>query len=177
MFGRKKKQKEQKMQQVEQPMSTANKMDEAQKEAFMAAMKAPNAEYVPRQQQQEQEEPRFTTRMERHAVEEGYNQQTKPIAIQPEVVQEMTKDVEEPTISFDNTTFKTDITEDKLYDALEEVQDYNGHEFTRETWLPFVNAFTQALTVYQKEEPTAEEMLVAYDALKAAKAQLQHRED
>ena len=70
------------------------------------------------------------------------------------------------------STKRRTVTLDDLYDALDEVQDYQSKDYTTETWLPFVNAFTQALEVYQTKHPNQDDLVVAKEALEVAKKQL-----
>lgn len=70
------------------------------------------------------------------------------------------------------STKRRTVTLDDLYETLAEVQDYKSKDFTSETWLPFVNAFTQALEVYQANHPNQDDIVIAKEALTVAKNQL-----
>lgn len=96
-------------------------------------------------------------------IAEEEEEEKEELAAEKEAEQEMTQAV---------NIAPRKVTVDDLYDALAQVQDYRSQDYTKATWLPFVNAFTQALEVYQSDEPTMEELMVANDALKAAKEQL-----
>lgn len=123
-----------------------NKMGDTQKMAFLNAMKASKTEANQTEATEEPaEEKTYRTRAERH-------QQRQ----------------EEHVTS----TQQRSVTLDDLYDALAEVQDYKSKDFTSETWLPFVNAFTQALDVYQSQYPNRDDIVVAKEALMVARQQL-----
>lgn len=179
-----------------------NKMGDTQKMAFLNAMRQSEpskkeeiekakedttifhdtAEEIKRQ-------PRtvFKTRAERRAASEGYTRPVAPLPVDEEAQQPaqprrketvirrqtlMTEETEQRT-RVKKTPFN--VTVDDLYDALAEVQDYQSKDYTKETWLPFVSAFTQALEVYQMDDPSAEKLMVASEALRQAKNQLESR--
>lgn len=152
-------------------------MGDTQKMAFLNAMRKtkPNKKEeieasVRDETEQSNKKPEtrvFKTRAERRAASEGY---TRPVAPLPVDEQEDKKE-DEPQVHFVHTKLHQ-VTLDDLYESLAEVQDYQSKDYTKETWLPFVSAFTQALEVYQSDEPTREELLVASDTLKVAKEQL-----
>lgn len=154
-----------------------NKMGDTQKMAFLNAMRKtkPNKKEeveasVRNETEQGNKKPEtriFKTRAERRAASEGY---TRPVAPLPVDEQEDKKE-DESQVHFVHTKLHQ-VTLDDLYESLAEVQDYQSKDYTKETWLPFVSAFTQALEVYQSDEPTREELLVASDTLKVAKEQL-----
>lgn len=131
-----------------------NKMGNTQKMAFLNAMKAnknkgqmESEESAIKPESEVTEKP-YKTRAERHLNKS-----------QEEVI----------------STKQRIVTLDDLYDALAEVQDYKSKDYTPETWLPFVNAFTQALSVYQAKHPNMDDVVIAKEALSIAKKQLIRR--
>ena len=145
-----------------------NKMDEKQKQAFLKAMSDAN-------NTDNYQEGKYTSRSERNTNKNiEYTQKVAPISIQAEDVNKAKKmtNIEQTTIMMNLNNVKDNVTIDDLYDALAKVQDYQSSDYTTETWLPFVDTFKHALVVYQSEEPTTSEILIAIDALQISAKQL-----
>ena len=186
MFGRKKNKQDVKQQdeQITSTTSNINKMDDEQKQAFLEAMgvkqKSEQKDEVEQTMSTQnhdipkEEKQKFKSRAERRAMSEGFTRPVAPIPVEAEVVDKARKatKMEQTTIKLNLKNFKLDITIDDLYDTLAEVQDYQSADYTEESWLPFLNTFTQALVVYQSTNPTPEEILIAREAVLIAKSQL-----
>lgn len=157
-----------------------NKMGDTQKMAFLNAMKKTKQskkeeieESIKQEGTPEKDQPEtrvFRTRAERRAASDGYTRPVAPLPVDEEVDEKATAN-EQPQFHFVHTKLHQ-VTLDDLYDSLAEVQDYKSKDYTKETWLPFVSAFTQALEVYQSDNPTREDLMVANDTLRVAKEQL-----
>lgn len=176
MFERKKDNQEPNYESTNGEIAQNNKMDDKQKAEFLQAMgvKSTSDFEESKIKEEKQDKQVFKSRAERRALSEGYTRPVAPIPVQADDVKKVTKatKVEQTTIKMNLNNMKTDITVDDLYDTLAEVQHYQSKDFTEESWLPFVTVFTQALTVYQSDEPTVEEILIARDAVLIAKNKL-----
>lgn len=60
----------------------------------------------------------------------------------------------------------------RLYDELATLQSYRSDEYTKESWMNFYQAYAYALSVYEMPKPTEHELTEAMDKLIKAKNQL-----
>lgn len=120
-----------------------NKMDDAQKQAFLNAM-----------------------RMQENKDEFSKGED---VTVSSTV---STNEVETAEDKKETSTEKINDLLHRLYDELATLQSYRSDEYTKESWMNFYRAYTYALSVYEMPKPTEHELTEAMDKLINAKNQL-----
>lgn len=126
-----------------------NKMDDTQKMAFLNAMRVKTKKGTT--------EPEETLEQEENPTRQSRRQQRE------KEVQTAAKPEE------------LDLALDQLYDYLARLQSLRSKSYTLETWLPFHNAYSEALLVYQLPQPTKEQIQKVTVDLQKAEANLQKK--
>lgn len=123
-----------------------NKMDDAQKQAFLNAM-------------------RMQENRNEHAKDEDT---TISSTVSTDEVESMDDKEETSTEKINNLLHQ-------LYDELATLQSYRSDEYTKESWMNFYQAYAYALSIYEIPKPTEHELIEALNKLRNAKNQLVDR--
>lgn len=123
-----------------------NKMDDAQKQAFLNAM-----------------------RMQENRNEYAKDEDTTiSSTVSTDEVESMDDQEETSTEKINNLLHQ-------LYDELATLQSYRSDEYTKESWMNFYQAYAYALSIYEIPKPTEHELIEALNKLRNAKNQLVDR--
>lgn len=123
-----------------------NKMDDAQKQAFLNAM-----------------------RMQENRNEYAKDEDTTiSSTVSTDEVETMDDQEETSTEKINNLLHQ-------LYDELATLQSYRSDEYTKESWMNFYQAYAYALSIYEIPKPTEHELIEALNKLRNAKNQLVDR--
>ena len=120
-----------------------NKMDDAQKQAFLNAM-----------------------RMQENKDESSKGED---VTVSSTVSTDKVETVEDKK---ETSTERINDLLHRLYDELATLQSYRSDEYTKESWMNFYQAYAYALSVYEMPKPTEHELTEAMDKLTKAKNQL-----